>query len=58
MVVLTESYWQWSAYLTTTGVRCWPPSCPTPGATFDQAELRACCRDRLAPYKAPQYWVD
>jgi fatty-acyl-CoA synthase len=31
---------------------------PAPGDTIDQAKLRAYCRDRLAPYKTPQYWVE
>jgi len=31
---------------------------PATGATVDEAELRAWCRDRLAAYKTPQHWVE
>jgi len=30
---------------------------PADGVTLDEGALRAHCRDRLAPYKTPQHWV-
>ncbi len=31
---------------------------PAEGAVLDEVVLRAHCRDRLAPYKTPQHWVE
>ena len=31
---------------------------PAPGATLDEGELRADCRERLAACKTPQHWIE